>query len=203
MAAAIDRLAQDVLLGNEAGQLQVRIGDVSGRIRVGDQPSLDVRWKVGPPEERGNVGVGCGREPHSVHAETGSVVRPDCNRVVWDQFCQFRRLGGQCDSKIIEVLELVAHGASDANVVVVGVAKSLLQQGEEASTVGNAQGHASELAKGLVPGLGCHSGFAPEGIEDLLQPLDPMGGQLQGLGERIKDTAQNDFAGAEVGAPLQ
>ena len=77
---------------------------------------------------------------------------------------------------MLKIIKLVPHLRGDADAVPVGVPEALLEETEEAPAAGNANGHTPELAEDLVPELDRHTGLAAEGLEDVLQALDPVWG---------------------------
>lgn len=129
-AMTVDGLCDDVLLGNEASQLKVRIGDVSKGVRKGDKSILNVGRKWSTPQERPNVGVGGSREPYPTHSRGRGIVWAHRNGVVRDKFSQFRGPGGQGAGQILKIIKLVSHGSGDLNTVLVSVSEALLEEGE-------------------------------------------------------------------------
>ena len=184
---AVDSLGDDVLLSYESSKLQIRVGDGAMWIAKGHQSGLDLWRELSSPKEGWKVAVRGGRQPHSTHASTRGIMRANCNWMVGDQFRQLRGACREGLGQMLKILELVAHGLGDSNAVAVDMTKAFLEEGEQTSTARNAQRHAAELSQSLVPNLGGHAGLVPQGIEYLLQSLDTVRRQLQGLLGRVNE----------------
>jgi hypothetical protein len=87
----VEVLTKDVLMANGTSQFQVRVGDASGRVFVGDQLVSDFLGELGAPEDGIEVRVGRSGEPDASHACGGGIDGSESCRHIGDNFGQVRR----------------------------------------------------------------------------------------------------------------
>ena len=82
---------QDVLVGNEGRQLQIRDRNGTPGARGSDEGGLDVRGESLTPEERASASAGVGCKPDAAHAAPTSIAGPKVRGATRDEFRQARR----------------------------------------------------------------------------------------------------------------
>ena len=123
---AVHSLGNDILLGKQARQFQVRVGHCTMRVVNRHQAGLDDEGKLGAPQSWSNMTVGGGRKPHTTHTGARGIMGTNSNWVIWDQLSQVGGPGGQRQSKVLEVIKLVSHCRGDVNVVLVHMPEAFL-----------------------------------------------------------------------------
>lgn len=73
-AMTVDELGENVLLGQQSCQFQVRVGNVAVWIVKRYQTSCDVRGEWCSPQHRVKVGLGGRWYPHTTHAASGRIM---------------------------------------------------------------------------------------------------------------------------------
>ena len=202
-ATDVDLLGDDILLSQEASKFQMGVVDVTIRVVGGHQACLNVGWELSPPEQGRDVGVSSGGEPDATHASTRGIMSTHSHRVIRNELSNLRGTVSKGVSQVFEVIKHVTHGRGDSNAVLIGVAQAFLQKGEESTGARNTNGHTAQFSKDLVPEFEGNPMFEAERVKQVLEALNAVRGELEGLPDSIDEPPQNNFAGAQVGITLK
>jgi hypothetical protein len=83
----VNRLGQDILVGNDASKFEVTVGEVTTGIVIGNKAGLYMSRKGGAPQER----RGAVNKPHAAHARFGGIDGTNARGKVGNNF---RQAGG-------------------------------------------------------------------------------------------------------------
>jgi hypothetical protein len=151
VAPAVYILCEDILMGKQSGELQIRVGDGSIGVLGGDQLVLDMEGEWSAPQKGRDVAVCNSGKPHTSHPPSRGIVGAYSHGIVRNNLGQIGGTGSQRQGKMLKIRQLVAHGGGNANAVAVHMSEPLLEEGKQAPTTRDAKGHAAEFPKGGMP----------------------------------------------------
>lgn len=136
-------------MGNGTRQLQIRIGDVTERMRRGHNPFLHLCREWVAPYNRGVVGriIRGGRKPDPTHTSLGRIAGPLVAGVGWHHFTQPCRARVEVCRKDSEIFQVIQGGLTQADSVTSPRLKVMLELGEKATAARDALTHAAKLPK--------------------------------------------------------
>jgi hypothetical protein len=126
-------------MGKGACELEVRIGDRSGRIGEGDQLRLNMARERGAPE----IWLDTARassirdKKHAAHSCGGGIRGTKNSGFCWYDFSQTCGACGEVSSQLAYVIKKIMQGGAEANSGLRCVAKGFLEQTEHASETGD------------------------------------------------------------------
>ena len=128
-------------------------------------------------------------------------MRADKGRRKRHELLETSRALGKCAGEPTEVVQDGVHGGRETNAgVLVFVPKGFLEQTKEAARAGECDGHGAKLAENLVP-ISQRDALTGrrDGVQDLVEPLKAVRGQVQKHAVGIDYPAQDHFDGGPGG----
>jgi hypothetical protein len=144
-------------VAHQPGLLEVAVGQVAGGVGVGDHAAGNVPRELGAPED-GGVVVG---EEDPTHARRARVDSTKDGWCVGDELGEMSGPRGEVGRQGLEVLQVVADVAREADAVALGVLDPELESAEQPRRARDPQACEAELAEVLLPLLEAHPFLVP------------------------------------------
>ena len=139
--ASINRLGQNILVGDNAGEFEITIGEGTTGIVIRNKVGLDMRRERGPPKESG----GAINKPHATHAGFGRIDGTDARWEVGNNFGQPGGMKVEVGSEGLEIVELGADMGIKMDTVAIRMENAGLEGAEQATATWDRQHHAAEF----------------------------------------------------------
>ena len=196
----IHRLDQYILMGQLSCQFQLTIIDGPLGVVKANKISNNIGRKLFTPEDGLDVAVGGGGEPDATHASTRSIVGPNCDRVIRNNFSKGSGTGNQLVCQLPKVINLVLHGLVNWNRTVgVHTFQRQLQHAKETATARDTNDHAAKFPKDFVPFPEWHRAALVKILEDGSEPFLTMWGEFNGACNSVDEPSQDGFGDTGTG----
>jgi hypothetical protein len=157
---AVNVVNKDVMLGNGASQLKVRVRDSAGGVVAADEIPLNIKRKRRTPEQGVDAVRAGGDKDHTAHARAGGIGSANRARVGVDNLAEPGGAGVKVADQPPDIVKEIMHVRGEPDAFAVVVAEGLLEQAEEAPETGDGKHHAAQFTKDLLPALGGDAGLA-------------------------------------------
>ena len=107
----IGSASQDSVVGQVASQLQIRVGEGTLRVGVGDQGCGDGSWETLLPQ-KGGCALG-GIKPNATHTGSSSIVGPNIGRGLGKQFTKVGGAGMEIRNEPTPVVQFIMDSRSE------------------------------------------------------------------------------------------
>jgi hypothetical protein len=150
----IQGVDKNIVMGDGAGELEVRIADRARGIVERDQGLLNVGRKRGAPEDWLRWAVETREECDAAHAHTCGIASPHQKRVGGDNLAKAGRALFQGRDQGAEVIQEVMEFGGERDACPSVVTERFLHEAEKATKPGNGAGHAAQFAENFLPFVG-------------------------------------------------
>lgn len=141
--------SEDVLVTDDAGELEISVGDGAVGSVSRNEGLTDRTRKRGAPDEIAAIG----KKPDPTHAGEGGVARSDTGGKIGDDLGDVGGPAGERAGEKLEVVEMRTDGRRDAHPMAITVLEPQLECAEKAAPPRDGENHAAQFAQDFVPFL--------------------------------------------------